>query len=130
MNKKGMTLIEMLLVLTLIGILLAIIVPSYQKSIVRTKEAVLKENLFIIRDTLRKYYLDKKKYPTALEELVTFRYIQDVPVDPFTGKKEWKLVYDENVEPDELDPEAGEGIIDVKSLSDETAQDGSKYSEW
>ncbi len=130
MNKKGMTLIEMLLVLTLIGILLAIIVPSYQKSIVRTKEAVLKENLFIIRDTLRKYYLDKKKYPTALEELVTFRYIQDVPVDPFTGKKEWKLVYDENVEPDELDPEAGEGIIDVKSLSDKTAQDGSKYSEW
>lgn len=130
MNRKGMTLMEMLLVITLIGILVAIIVPSYQKSIIRTKEAVLKENLFVLRDTLRKYYLDKKKYPTALEELVTFRYLQEVPADPFTGKKEWKLVFDEDSDPDELDPEAGEGIIDVKSLSDKTAIDGSKYSEW
>ena len=71
MAKKGFTLIEVLIVVTLIGILVAILVPQYKYSVLRAKEAVLKENLFQVRDAINKYYFDKKKYPSALEDLVT-----------------------------------------------------------
>ena len=82
MAKKGFTLIEILIVVTLIGILVAILIPQYKYSVLRAKEAVLKENLFQVRDAINKYYFDKKKYPSALEDLVTARYLREVPFDP------------------------------------------------
>jgi len=130
MEKKGFTLIEILIVVTLIGILVAILVPQYKYSVLRAKEAVLKENLFQIRDAINKYYFDKKKYPVGLEDLVTGRYLREVPIDPISKLHEWKLVMVEPLEGEEYDPEEMQGVIDVKSLSQATALDGTPYADW
>ncbi|MBN2346791.1 MAG: prepilin-type N-terminal cleavage/methylation domain-containing protein [Candidatus Aminicenantes bacterium] len=130
MARKGFTLIEVLIVVTLIGILVAILVPQYKYSVLRAKEAVLKENLFQIRDAINKYYFDKKKYPAELEDLVTARYLRDIPVDPLSKGREWQLVMAEPLEDEEYDPDAAQGIIDVKSLSQAKSLDGTPYSDW
>jgi general secretion pathway protein G len=130
MAKKGFTLIEVLIVVTIIGILVAIMLPQYKYSVLRAKEAVLKENLFQIRDAINKYYFDKKKYPSGLEDLVAARYLRDVPVDPMSKTREWQLVMAEPQEGEDFDPDAAQGIIDVKSLSKATAIDGTSYAEW
>ena len=130
MAKKGFTLIEMLIVVTLIGILVAILVPQYKYSVLRAKEAVLKENLFQVRDAINKYYFDKKKYPSGLEDLVTARYLREVPFDPIVKKHEWQLVMIEPLEGEEFDPEAAQGVIDVKSLSQAISLDGAPYADW
>ncbi len=128
--KKGFTLIETLIVITLIGILVSILVPQYRRSVIRGKEAVLKEDMFVLRDTINKYYLDKKKYPTSLEDLASARYIHQIPVDPITRNTDWQLVRYTPPEGEEFDPDEAEGIIDVKSNSSGTALDGTKYNEW
>jgi len=128
--KRGFTLIEALIVLTLIGILVSILVPQYRSSVIRAKEAVLKENLFQMRDAINKFYTDKKKYPTSLEELAANRYLRDVPVDPFTKNKEWELIHAEPGEEEDYDPEIHEGIVDVKSRAKGVALDGSTYTQW
>jgi general secretion pathway protein G len=130
MAKKGFTLIEVLIVVTLIGILVAIMIPQYKYSVLRAKEAVLKENLFQLRDAINKYYFDKKKYPAALEDLVTGRYLREIPLDPINKTREWHLVMAEPLEGEEPDPEALQGVIDVKSLSQATAMDGTPYADW
>ncbi len=130
MAKKGFTLIEVLIVVTLIGILVAILVPQYKYSVLRAREAVLKENLFQLRDAINKYYFDKKKYPAALEDLVTGRYLREIPLDPINKTREWHLVMAEPLEGEEPDPEALQGIIDIKSLSQATAMDGTPYADW
>ena len=130
MAKKGFTLIEVLIVVTLIGILVAILVPQYKYSVLRAKEAVLKENLFQLRDAINKYYFDKKKYPAALEDLVTGRYLREIPLDPINKTRQWHLVMAEPLEGEEPDPEALQGIIDVKSMSQNTAIDGTPYADW
>lgn len=130
MAKKGFTLIEVLIVVTLIGILVAILVPQYKYSVLRAKEAVLKENLFQLRDAINKYYFDKKKYPEALSDLVTARYLREVPFDPISKSSEWELVRAEPLEDEEFDPEADQGIIDVRCLSKATAMDGTPYADW
>lgn len=128
--NKGFNLVEVLIVMVIIGILVTIIIPSYKQSVQRTKEAVLKENLFQIRDAINKYYFDKKKYPTSLTDLVANRYLRDIPVDPITNQKSWKLIHFEPAEGEDFDPELMEGIIDVSSLATGQALDGSKYSDW
>ena len=128
--KKGFTLVEVIIVLTLIGILVAIIVPIYRNSVVRAREAVLKENLFHIRDAISKYYYDKQKYPTALDDLVTNKYLGKLPIDPITNSDDWEVVHFEPVDMEDFDPEIAEGIIDVRSLSHAESLDGSKYSDW
>lgn len=130
MAKKGFTLIEVLIVVTIIGILVAILVPQYKYSVLRAKEAVLKENLFQLRDAINKYYFDKKKYPAGLEDLVSSRYLRDIPLDPINKTKEWLLVSAEPLEGEEFDPEADQGVLDVKSLSKATAIDGTPYADW
>jgi general secretion pathway protein G len=87
--KKGFTLAEILIVVAIIGILVSIAIPQYKNSIIKAKEAVLKENLFQIRDAISKFYKDKKRYPSSLDELVSARYFRKVPVDPFSGKSDW-----------------------------------------
>jgi len=130
MENKGFTLIEILIVVTLIGILVAILVPQYKYSVLRAKEAVLKENLFQVRDAINKYFFDKKKYPAALEDLVSGRYLREIPLDPIQKTREWQLVMAEPLEGEEFDPEAAQGVIDVKSLSQTTSLDGTPYAQW
>jgi len=129
--KKGFTLVEIIIVLVLIGILVAVVTPIYKNSVVRAREAVLKENLFQIRDAISKFYQDKLKYPTALEDLVTNKYLSRIPVDPVTDNANWELIHFEPEELEDFDPEIAEGIIDVRSKSDRLSLDGSsKYSDW
>ncbi len=128
--RKGFNLIEVLIVMVILGILVTIIIPSYRHSAVRAKEAVLKENLFQIRDAINKYYYDKKKYPTSLKDLVASRYLRDLPVDPITNQADWKLIHLEPAEDEDFDPELMEGIIDVSSRATGTAQDGTRYFDW
>jgi general secretion pathway protein G len=128
--KKGFTLVEIIIVLTLIGILVAIIVPIYRNSVIRAREAVLKENLFHIRDAISKYYYDKQKYPTALDDLVTNKYLSKLPIDPITNSDDWEVVHFEPVDMEDFDPEIAEGIIDVKSKSDKQSLEGTSYADW
>ena len=129
-NQAGLTLIEIIFVMAIVGIIAAIIVPNYSKSIQTSKEAVLKENLFILRDCISKFYFDKKRYPTSLEDLVTMNYLRDIPIDPFTKKKEWKLIHFEPIDIEDYDPEISEGVIDVQSLASGVASSGEKYEDF
>jgi len=128
-GKHGFTLIELIIVITIIGILAAIAVPVMREAPIRAKEAALKENLFTIRSCIDQYYADRQTYPSSLEDLVSKGYIRKIPIDPITGKADWTLVYAEE-EVFEGAEETVQGIIDVHSSSNKTALDGSSYSEW
>jgi general secretion pathway protein G len=122
-DNKGYTLIEMMTVIAIISILATIAVPSFQKSIVRAKEASLRNSLFILRDVIDQYYADQGNYPESLETLVEKKYIRAIPQDPFTGSNDtWILI-----------PAQGEGlsgIYDVHSGSDKISLYGTPYNEW
>ena len=120
--------IEMLIVMTLIIILASVGMAQYKNSVKRSEEAVLKENLFRLRDAIDQYYADKTKYPSGLDDLVSEGYIREVPTDPITKSKDtWQTTV---AEPDANNPASSVGIYDVKSGSDESALDGTRYSEW
>ncbi len=127
--ERGFTLIELIVAVTIIGILSTIAVSSYRDSVRKAKEAVLKEDLYLFETVIDQYFADKGRYPQAIEDLVTDGYIRRIPVDPFTGSSDtWEPVY--AVErPGDFGTEA-EGIWDVRSGSDEQALDGSYYNEW
>ena len=128
MRAGGFTMIELLVVVSLVIILASVGMAQYKHGVVRAQEAVLKENLFRLRDVIDQYYADKQQHPQTLEELVTAGYLRAIPKDPFTGSAEtWQMV---EAEPDPSNPAAELGIYDVKSGSEKTALDGSKYSEW
>ena len=125
---RGFTIIELTVVLTLISILATMALLQYRNSTIYAREAVLKEDLFHLRDALDQYYADKGKYPDALDSLVTDGYIRKIPEDPFTRSADtWQTMLSD---PDPNNPTAAPGIQDVKSGSDQTALDGTKYSEW
>lgn len=127
-RQSGFTLIELLIVITLVFVLAGMALVQYQTSVLRAREAVLKENLFRLRDAIDQFYADKNKYPASLDELVTEKYIRMVPPDPFTQSAEtWQTIMSE---PDPLNPTAQPGVYDVKSGSEATALDGTKYSDW
>jgi general secretion pathway protein G len=127
-GAHGFTLIELLVVISLIFTLSGIALVNYQSSVRRTREAVLRQDLFRMRDAIDQFYADKNKYPASLDELVTEKYLRSIPQDPFTSSKDtWQTVMSE---PDPLNPTAQPGVYDVKSGSEETALDGTKYSEW
>ena len=124
----GFTLIELLVVMSLIVVLATISMVMYANSVQRGREAVLKENLFRMRDAIDQYYADKGKYPEALDELVSAGYLRRMPVDPMTDSTEtWQAV---PAEPDPNDLTAEPGVYDVKSGSEGTALDGTKYADW
>jgi general secretion pathway protein G len=124
----GFTMIELLIVLSLIVILATMGMSQYRNSVVHSKEAVLKEDLFRMRDAIDQYYADKGQYPSSLDALVSEHYMRAIPNDPFTtNNTTWQTV---PAEPDPNNPVAEAGVYDVKSGSDGTALDGSKYSDW
>jgi general secretion pathway protein G len=124
----GFTLIELMVVVALISVLAGMGVVQYRHAVVRTKEAVLREDLFRMRDAIDQYYADKTKYPASLETLVAEGYLRQVPKDPITNSSEtWQTIPSE---PDPGDPTAEAGIFDVKSGSEGTSIDGSRYADW
>jgi general secretion pathway protein G len=127
-GTSGFTLIELLVVTALVVVLASLALVGYQNSVVRAREAVLKEDLFRLRDAIDQYYADKNKWPQSLQDLVTDGYVREVPEDPITNSTDsWQTV---PAEPDPANPSSEPGIFDVKSGSDRTALDGSPYAEW
>lgn len=126
-SRAGFTLIEILIVITIISILLSIAIPQYQQSLRRAREAVLRENLYILRTTIEQFTLDKERAPGSLEELVTEGYLRAVPPD-ITGLPDtWQVEFSETlISPEQMSA----GISDVHSGSNEPASDGRPYSSW
>jgi general secretion pathway protein G len=126
-GRSGFTMIELMIVMTVITILVSVAVPFYQKSILRSKEAVLKNNLFTMRQVIDEYTMDKGKAPQNLEDLVSEGYLRAVPVDPITGSSEWKIIMEDAMTSvNQTEP----GIFDVQSTADKTSLEGTPYAEW
>lgn len=127
-SADGFTLIEIMIVVTLVILLSAIAFATYRNSVQRGREAVLREDLFRLRDAIDQFYADKGKYPADLEELASSNYIRRVPVDPMTNSSSSWVT--EQAEPDPNNPTAQIGISNVKSGAEGTGLDGSNYSDW
>ena len=125
---RGFTLIELMIVISMILILIAIAIPLYNGSILRAKESVLRQNLFTLRSLISQYTLDKQKAPQALEDLVSAGYLKQIPTDPFTGRSDTWTVDQEDtlLSVDQTEP----GINDVHSGSSQVSTDGTAYSSW
>lgn len=121
--RDGFTLIELLVVMVIIAMLLTLAVPRYFSSVQRSKEAVLKQDLVRIRDSLDKYYGDVGKYPDTLDDLVTRKYLRHIPRDPITESESTWVIIPPN------DPEKG-AVYDVHSGAEGNSADGSPYQEW
>ena len=127
-RAKGFTLLEMLIVILIILILAGIAVGRYEKSVLRAKEATLKQDLFVMRQAIQQYTLDKQAAPSSLDDLVQAKYLGGVPTDPISRNRDWHLDF-ENVL---LSPEqASSGLTDVHSSSDQTSPfENTPYSSW
>jgi len=127
-RSRGFTLIELMIVISLILILVSISIPAYNQSILRAKESVLLQNLFTLRSLISQYTLDKQKAPQSLEDLVQAGYIKQIPIDPFTGKNDTWTVDQEDYTLSVDQQETG--ITDVHSGSALISTTGNAYSSW
>ncbi|MFQ5776401.1 MAG: type IV pilin protein [Terriglobia bacterium] len=126
-GTAGFTLLEMLIVITIIGILLSIAIPSYRQSVLRARETALKENLFVLRSLIEQFTLDKLRPPTSLEELVTEGYLRALPKDITGSRNTWEPVYSDLL----ISPEqTSSGISDVRSGSSAISTEGTPYNTW
>lgn len=129
-RRNGFTLIEMIIVFALIGILVGLGLPQFTNATKRAREAVLKEDLFLMRKLIGQYYQDKGKYPASLQTLVDEGYLYLIPIDPITKTRDSWIEIMEVLSEEDLVAGTQPGISDVKSGSNETALDGTLYSTW
>src|SRR5208282_2686770 len=123
----GFTLLEMMIVIVIMGILMSIALPIYNQSLVKSREAVLRQDLFTLRSLISQYTLDKQKAPQSLDDLVQGGYIKVLPKDPMTNEANWEVVQEDVLlTVDQQDP----GIDDVHSASSAISSDGTAYSTW
>jgi general secretion pathway protein G len=127
-RNRGFTLIELMIVISLILILVSISIPAYNQSILRAKESVLKQDLFQLRSLISQYTLDKQKAPQSLDDLVEAGYIKQIPNDPMTGSNStWTVEQEDSLmSVDQQDP----GISDVHSGAEQISSDGTAYTTW
>jgi general secretion pathway protein G len=127
-KHSGFTLIELMIVISIILILVSISIPIYTQSVIHSKEAVLKDDLFTLRSVIDQYTLDKQKAPQSLDDLVSAGYLRSLPKDPFTGSTDtWQVTTDDTL----MDPnQTAPGIVDVHSGASGVATDGTAYSSW
>ena len=125
-RAAGFTLLELMLVISIIIILAAITLPQYQKTIMHTREAVLRDDLRKMRSLIDQFAADKGRLPQTLDEIVSEGYMREIPVDPFTGQKDWAITTGED--PNSLQGETG--MTDVHSSSTEVSSEGTPYNEW
>jgi general secretion pathway protein G len=127
-GNAGFTLIEIMMVMAIVSILVSVAVPLYQKALVRSKETILRQNLFTLRTVIDEYTYDKQKAPQTLDDLVQAGYLRKVPIDPITQTETtWKLIMEDATNTvNQTEP----GIFDVRSGSDKTSLEGTPYTEW
>jgi len=126
-KARGFTLIELMIVISILLILIAIAIPAYNRSILRAKESVLKQDLFQLNSLISQYTLDKQKAPQSLEDLVTAGYLKKLPVDPMTGTADWVAEQEDvTLSLDQQDP----GISSVHSGSTQISTQGDAYNTW
>jgi general secretion pathway protein G len=126
-RSAGFTLLEMMIVMIVMGILISIALPIYTTSLLKSREAVLRQDLFTLRSLISQYTLDKQKAPQSLDDLIQGGYLKIIPKDPMTNEPNWEVVQEDILlTVDQQDP----GISDVHSASSATATDGTAYSSW
>src|ERR1051325_671066 len=126
LRTAGFTLLELMIVISIIIILASITLPQYQKTVTHTRGTVLKGDLRKMRSLIDQFAADKGRLPQSLDEIVSEGYMREVPVDPFTGQKDWALTTGE----DPNSTEGAQGVTDVHSASADTSTEGTPYSEW
>ena len=124
---EGYTLIELIIVMAIISVLLSLAVPFYQKSLQRTKETLLKNNLMTLRLVIDEYTIDKQKAPQSLQDLVSEGYLRAVPIDPMTGNDQWYTIMEDAIS---VVNQTQPGIFDVRSYSNQKSLEGTLYSAW
>lgn len=127
-RNDGFTLIELMIVMTVISILMSVAVPMYTKALTRSKETILRQNLFTMRTVIDEYTYDKGKAPQTLDDLVQAGYLRKIPIDPISGTDQgWRIIMeDASNSVNQAEP----GIFDVRSGTDKTSLEGTPYSEW
>ena len=127
-GSRGFTLIELMIVISIILILMAVAIPNYQQSVLHARESVLRQDLYVIRSAIDQYTLDKQKAPQSLQDLTSANYLKEIPEDPMTRSRDtWETVQEDTLMAiDQQQP----GIVDVHSGSQQASSDGSAYNTW